>query len=306
MNYFYIYLQLIYANTFFASQTLKITSLITKGHYERITNYTYAYDLTIALLITYTITSISQLTFKNLSRKKLFLYQIITISSAIIFALLGQVNFLQNFTISGNFWKHLTLREIIVFIIIGVPLLYLTIRDIFDLSKYRRCGNTILSILSLFFIFGLNYILLFINSAKNIHYHIHHAIFAALMALQFNDLTNNLLIIGNGIYMGVLVEGISFYGLSEIYIFMSDSMEPITNISYSLFFTIVLIVFWIFITCLNFKHITKYNLHARETNKVSAHTETSSGASTYSHRWDVSIEDGESSGSSEGNKHDLI
>lgn len=306
MNYFYLYLQLIYVNTFFASQTLKITSLITKGHYQKITNYTYAYDLTITLLITYAITVISNLSFSRLSLKKLFLYQFATITSALIFALLGQVKFLQNFTLSGQFWKHLTLREIIVFIIIGVPLIFLTVRDLVNLKKYKRCGNTILSIITLLFIFGLNYILLFINSAKNIHYHIHHAIFAAIMALQFNDLTSNLLIIGNAIYMGVLVEGISFYGMSEMYIFMSDSIKPITNVSYSLFFTIMLVLFWVFITCLNFKHITKYNLHARETNKISAHAETSSRTSTYSHRWDVSIEDGESSGSSEGNKHDLI
>ena len=117
MNYFYLYLQLIYVNTFFASQTLKITSLITKGHYQKITNYTYAYDLTITLLITYAITVISNLSFSRLSLKKLFLYQFATITSALIFALLGQVKFLQNFTLSGQFWKHLTLREIIVFII---------------------------------------------------------------------------------------------------------------------------------------------------------------------------------------------
>ena len=306
MNYFYIYLQLIFANTFFASQTIKISPLISKGHYEKITNYSYAYDLTLTLLITYTITVISNITFTNISRKKLLLYQVSTILSAIIFALLGEVKFLENFTISGNFWKHLTLREIIVFIIIGAPLVYLTLRDIRNMCKDKRCKNTILSIGAVLFIFGLNYILLFINSAKNIHYHIHHAIFSGFMALQFNDLVSNLMLIGNAIYMGVLIEGISFYGLSELYIFMSDSVEPITNVSYSLFFTIILFLFWALITCLNFKHITKDYLHTGETNKVSAHAEASTRTSTDGHRRDVSVEDGESSGGGESNKHNLI
>jgi hypothetical protein len=263
MNYFLLYIQLIYLNTFLASQTLKITPLITYGHYRKITVYSYSYDLTLALLISYVINNVSNISFKNISVKKLFIYQGVTLLSAIIFALLGEVKFLQNFTISGDFWKHLSLREIIVFLIIGIPLVYLTCRDFFIIWRDKKCKNTIFAISAMLNLFIINYVLLIVNSAKNVHYHIHHAIFSTFMALQFNDLSNNLMIIGNAIYMGVLIEGISFYGIQELYIFMTDSTTPITNMNYSLIVTVLGIIGWIFITCLNFKRITKYHIYIR-------------------------------------------
>ena len=68
------------------------------------------------------------------------------------------------------------------------------------------------------------------------------------MAIQFNDLSNYLMIIGNGIYMGVIIEGISFYGIQELYVFMTDSNDAITNIDYSLTLTIISTFFWSLLT----------------------------------------------------------
>ena len=247
-NYFLLYLQGIYLNTFLASQTLQISPFIKSGHHEKITPYSYSYDLTLCMLITYTVSSLSMFEFKNVNIKKLFVYHFITTLSAIVFAMLGEVKFLEDFTISGDFWKHLSLREIIVFLIIGLPLVYLSFKDCFVLFKDKRCKNTLVPFLIILILFSINYTLLIINSAKNIHYHIHHAIFASFMAIQFNDLSNYLMIIGNGIYMGVIIEGISFYGIQELYVFMTDSNDAITNIDYSLTLTIISTFFWSLLT----------------------------------------------------------
>lgn len=243
-NFFPLYLQAIYINTFLASQTLQISPLIKNGNHEAITFYSYSYDLTLTLLITYAINCISQLKFLNITKLKLIFYHTITTASAIIFALLGEVKFLQNFTISGDFWKHLSLREIFVFLLIGIPLVYLSIRDYATIYQDKRCKNIYLPTFAILILFVFNYILLIVNSAHHVHYHIHHAIFASFMAVQFNDLNDYLCILGNGIYMGVIIEGISFYGLQELYIFMTNSSSVITNFNVSLLLTFISIVLW--------------------------------------------------------------
>ena len=165
-NYFLLYLQGIYLNTFLASQTLQISPFIKSGHHEKITPYSYSYDLTLCMLITYTVSSLSMFEFKNVNIKKLFVYHFITTISAIVFAMLGEVKFLEDFTISGDFWKHLSLREIIVFLIIGLPLVYLSFKDCFILFKDKRCKNTLVPFLIILILFSINYTLLIINSAK--------------------------------------------------------------------------------------------------------------------------------------------
>ena len=72
-------------------------------------------------------------------------------------------------------------------------------------------------------LFALNLICLKIYGAENIHYHVHHAIFAGVMSVIFSKWNSIWNILMHSIYMGVLIEGISFYGLQELYIFMSNN-----------------------------------------------------------------------------------
>ena len=264
---FILFLQFIYLNTFLLSQTFQLSPLIKYGTHARVTNYNYAYDLTLVIMITYSLLCISNITKKYqtrisnenrieynyiLSRSELLVYQFITGISAIFFAVLGQVPFLQNFTISGDFLKHLTFKEVIVFIVIGAPLLYYTIKDLCYLIKYRKIQKTLISYLVLITVFLYNYITLFSLKSKNIHYHIHHAIFSGLMSLLYNDWSDKYAIIMHGIYMGVLVEGISFYGMSELYIFMVDN-STVSGAIPSLIVTILSIGGWTFYTCKYYK-----------------------------------------------------
>ena len=151
----------------------------------------------------------------------------------------------------------LNCKEIIVFIIIGVPLVYLSLKDFRILYKDKRCKYTLIPLGVMLILFSINYTLLIISSAKNIHYHIHHVIFASFMAIQFSDLSDYWMIFGNGLYMGILIEGISFYGINELYIFMTDSNNSIVNMDYSLTLTLILIFFWGLLTTCLFNHMHK-------------------------------------------------
>jgi len=257
---FILFLQFIYLNTYFFSQTLQLSPMIKNYNHRKITNYTYAYDLTIVMLLSYSINCLSEY-YRNFNRKTmldyhfvfknkitkldLFIYAFINWLSAFIFAILGEIPFLQTFTISGDFYKHLTVKELAVFAVIGLPIIFYTLRDIYRLVRLRECSRTLFLYLPILILFGFNYLTLFLYKAKNIHYHIHHAIFAGLMAIINNNWTNRITFVFHAVYMGVLVEGISFYGLEELYIFMVDDPNNIIqSATFSAALTVSSITLW--------------------------------------------------------------
>jgi len=257
---FFIFLQTIYVNTYLFSKSLEISPFINNSDHEKVSAYSYTYDLSIIMFITYALNVIS--TFGNttnvigkgnqniFNRKYILFYCLTTILSALGFALLGEVSFFKDFTISGDFWKHLTLKEIVVFAIIGIPLAFLTLRELYILIKRRSIRSLLIKYVLISSLFVGNLLCLKLYGATNIHYHIHHAIFAGVMSIIFNKWDNIWSILMHAIYMGVLIEGISFYGLQELYIFMTnDSPKAIYSISFTAAF--ISLFLWI-IFCLMF------------------------------------------------------
>ena len=199
------------------------------------------------MFITYTLNTISHLRDKNIyvlnrlykSRKYVFIYCITTLISGIGFAMLGEVSFLKNFSISGEFWKHLTAKEVVVFFIIGAPILFLTLRELFVMVKTRTMRHLFVYGLTSS-LFALNLICLKIYERKYSLY-VHHAIFAGVMSVIFSKWNSIWNILMHSIYMGVLIEGISFYGLQELYIFMSNNSNLV---KYSVSFLFSLYIYF--------------------------------------------------------------
>ena len=243
---FFLFLQTIYFNAYLFSKSLEISPYISKSNHNKVTLYSYSYDVFIILFITYSLNLISSSTNmniitnevvfkKNKNKFYVLIYCFVCVVSVIVFALLGEFSFLRNFSISGYFWKHLSLKEAVVFCLIGLPLLYFTLSELFNSLKERRLRYLTIVYSSTGVLFSLNYFCLIIYGAENIHYSIHHAIFAGVMAVIFSKWDNILNVIMHGIYMSVLIEGISFFGLQELYIFISKNS---TMISYSVAFAI--------------------------------------------------------------------
>lgn len=252
-KYFLLFLQTIYLNTYLFSKSLVISPFIKNGDHQKVTNYSYAYDLTIVMFITYTLNLISNTGDINIFNKGyqkykekrfVYIYFLVTLLSSIIFAFLGEVSFLRNFTISGDFWKHITLKEIGVFAIIGIPIAYLTLKELVIMIKNKTMRHLFFVYALIACLFGFNLMCLKIYGAENIHYHVHHAIFAGVMSVIFCQWDNIYSLVMHGIYMGVLIEGISFYGLQELYIFMSNNSHN-SNYSISFVFSFIYMFLWI-------------------------------------------------------------
>ena len=191
---------------------------------------------------------------KNIYNKNyILIYNLVTIISAISFSL-GEVSFLKYFSISGDFWKHLSLKEIVVFAIIGLPLTFLTLREFYYMIKHRTFRGLLAKYVLISSLFATNLLFLKMYGAQNIHYHIHHAIFAGVMSLIFSKWDSIWSILMHGIYMGVLIEGISFYGLQELYIFMTNN-SPKANYSLSFTASFVSLFLWTILCFLLYEKI---------------------------------------------------
>ena len=250
---FLLFLQTIYLNTYLFTKSVEISPFIKKELHIAATDYSYTYDLSIIMFLTYALNSISYLHSTNLynsnqlykNKKYILFYCFTTIISGIGFALLGEeISFLRDFTISGDFWKYISVNEIVVFTIIGVPTTFITLRELWIMIKERTLRYLFFVYGSILSLFILNLVCLNLNSAKNIHYNIHHAIFAGVMSVIFNRWNNNFNILIHAIYMGVLIEGISFYGLQELYIFICNNYI-LANYSISFAFTFICLFLWI-------------------------------------------------------------
>jgi len=98
--------------------------------------------------------------------------------------------------------------------------------------------NLLFSFLTTYFLFT------FSNIVSSHTYHIHHAIFSGLLSMWFIDWNNTIVMIFHAI-MGI--EGIDFYGIQELFLFLvNDSPVNQTIITLFLFF-IYLYLFCYFI-----------------------------------------------------------
>ena len=75
-----------------------------------------------------------------------------------------------------------------------------------------------------------------LNNANHVHVHVHHAIFSGLLSLWFTDWDNTKKDYSmqiHSILIGIVIEGINFYGISEYFLFIFDNTVFVT-INYSL------------------------------------------------------------------------
>ena len=61
------------------------------------------------------------------------------------------------------------------------------------------------------------------GGATDIHWHVHHAICAGFLSLWFINWENTIEMGMHAIMMGIVVEGINFYSIQELYLFISDA-----------------------------------------------------------------------------------
>lgn len=218
-QYNILQLMLIFIGVYLNCQVLKLSNLISGSSHIAPTVGLYAYDLLLTVLVTLPLVRMTDILGKTFN---FFLYMLFCNLGGLGFALLGEVPFLHNITIVKDFWKHLTPAAwgtVIFFasIIVGVG-----IREIKTSCQYNSLRRQTINYLCFILFYISIFSLLSGGGAKGIHWHVHHAIFAGFLSLWFTNWGNTIEMIMHAIMMGVVIEGINFYGIQELYLFLSD------------------------------------------------------------------------------------
>mgnify|MGYP000849081920 CR=1 FL=1 len=211
-------------SVYFASQTLQMSPLIKSASHQQATPFSLVYDALYAVLI---VLGLHQLNPPNkMSRWQQMRYTCSCHCGAIIFALAGEIPFLSTFALTPGFWKRLPWEGKIVISIVAAMLLLLVVVQCIRAVKKKNCQRQVFPIVTLVIIWGALWTLLYEEEIKY-SIHVHHALFAGLFACFFNDFTTNMDVILNAILIGIVIEGIDFYGIAELTLFIIRSTDQI-------------------------------------------------------------------------------
>lgn len=224
-------LMCIYVSVYLNSETLKLSHLIAKSSYNDPTIGIYVYDLLLTILIVLPLIKMTQIKGRFFESALYFIFCNI---GGLGFALLGEVPFLKNIVIVKNFWKNLYPGAIGTIIFFTGIIMFVIFREIKTALKYRTTCRPICNIFAFIgFYIGIFYMLAQ-GGATNIHWHIHHAICAGFLSLWFTNWGNRIEMCMHAVLMGVVVEGVNFFGINELYLFLSKD-GTLVKYGYSFF-----------------------------------------------------------------------
>jgi len=213
---------LIYISVYLGSQVLQISSLISSDSHNVITSSSFSYNLLFSVLISYFLFTYSNIRAKELSMINMVIYWLSCTAGAIVFAILGEVSFLKKISLTKGWLNHHSPASYIVLVCFSLIIVGIGIKEYITKTVFRdKCRSLVKIFIIIIFYYGIFFIL---NSsgASNIHYHVHHAICGGLLSLWFIDWDKYIELIIHGILMGIVVEGIDFYGIQELFLFLSD------------------------------------------------------------------------------------
>ena len=221
-----LFFQTIYTLTYLSTETLQLSNSINKDDHIKITYYSYVYNLTLILFICYAINNISSIGLNivlndiNLKNHDIVLYVFFCVGGGITFAMLGEIQTLKKIVINDYFLKNLSLTSIITIIAILIPIIIILCNELYFSWKEKKLRRELFNIIVVTSSFTLSYFILLVNGAEEVHLHVHHAIFAGTLAMFCSNWKKKYIMFLHAVLMGVVIEGIGFYGISEFYIFM--------------------------------------------------------------------------------------
>jgi hypothetical protein len=241
----------IYTSLFLFCEYLQTTAFIANKDHDSLALYTYVYNLLFIWITCYSLLSFQEIIFKDsFSRLQLLIYNCTCHIGGIGFALLGEMKALQNIAITSHFWSHITVSDLLAFILIGGPIVFMMLRETYYACINKTLHNQFREIFIFCTAYGLILAILIMNHATGINYHVHHAICAGILSIYFLDWHSNGLIITHAVLMGVVVEGVNFYGLQEYYLFLTDNSPNIVSLLSFFTFAIFFIIYNSLFCCL--------------------------------------------------------
>lgn len=238
-------------SVYFTSQILQMSTLINQKDHNHISSFNLVYDALYTVLVVLGIHQIHGITQKQLTIKQSVLYTVTCHIGAVVFGLAGEIPFLRRFTLTKGFWKRLNLEGKIVIGLITVFVIMLICIQLYRLIK-RKNYKVIIPFVVLVVIWGMMWVILF-NEKISFHVHVHHALFAGLIACIFDTISTFDIVI-NAFLIGIVIEGIDFYGIGELSLFMFSTQDTVDTAGIYISWALCIIAL---ITCILTKSYSK-------------------------------------------------
>ena len=163
---------------------------------------------------------------------------------AILFGLAGEIPCLKGFALTPGFWNRLSLAGKACLTVLALVICAICIIQLYRSLKKQNYVQQLVPIVLLATIWI--YLWVFVKS-EHIYYtiHVHHALFAGLFSNWFRNFNSRFDIIINAIFIGIVIEGIDFYGIGELSLFMMHESIKVTlwPIIYQFFICIIMTMF---------------------------------------------------------------
>jgi len=209
-------------SVYFASQMLQMSSLISSDAHNNVTPFALVYDALYSILVVLGLHQLHRMTTKKLTTKQKLVYTVCCHAGAIIFALCGQIPFLHDFSLTKGFWERLTSEGKIVIGIVAIVIGALVSVQGRRAWAKKQCCRQWFPWISIIITWVIMWSIIYTEDIS-IHVHVHHALFAGFFSCWFGDFTSWLDLMVNAVMIGIVIEGIDFYGIGELTLFMMNN-----------------------------------------------------------------------------------
>ena len=201
-------------SVYFASQTLQESSFIGPKSHNPINQFNITYNALYSVIIVLGLHQLQGLQLKDSFSK--VVYTCVCHAGAIIFGLMGEYGPLKNFSLTPGFWHRLTPEGKVIIGLLALLILSLVIWQGIRAKKQKTCHKQWFPWMGLFVLWAILWITLFKDHK---YVHVHHALFAGFFSCWFS--AESLLdTVVNAFLTGIVIEGIDFYGISELTLFI--------------------------------------------------------------------------------------
>jgi hypothetical protein len=213
-------------SVYFCSQLLQMSPLISPDSHNDINLVTVIYGSVIAVGISLTVYQLTKIPDEPISAYTQKLYICISHLSAIAFALLGELPSLNGFALTRGCWERLPFTGKIIICCVAVVITILVLYQMIRSYNRRKIFREVWP----FMLITTSWVIVWISmitQQNEYHVHIHHALFGSFFACFFWDFTSKIDVIANAAFMGITIEGIDFYGIAELHLFILRNNFPV-------------------------------------------------------------------------------
>ena len=230
------------ASVYLLSCAIEASKIIRRSDHNDVTIYSLLHNMIGSWLAVYAIMKLSKTPDINA------LWTVSCHAGAVFFALLGQVPWLEDLTLTPGWLRRLSPPAIVVVTIFTLIIIWAGVKQARETCRIRDWSIKAHAYLIYCALYGILFIFVVLKG-EDFHFHVHHAIAATLLSLFFTNWRSNSDIIFHGLLMGIAIEGIAFFGSNEAMLFMVKN-APIRDTT--------LVVAWICIAILGiiWAHIT--------------------------------------------------